>query len=624
MRRLAMAGLLGLVLGALPASALGAKLTAYPLPPGETFPVGAPTKMITSGDRVLFTENEGRIGSVDRAGRFGAPITPTHPGGALNDLAALPGNGGLWLTDSSNDAEGNPTGGVRHVGGGLYPLPNGDQPQLIVPAPDGKSLWVSGSCLGCYPGGNGAVYQVTPTGSITPFPVSQPPGIAMAFGADGALWAADCQLGGEDCGGLERITTTGAETHYATPYSVRYMSPGPGAAWLVYIRAGFAVAAASLDSAGAPTITTFTSPLESDGSGAVFGEASGIAYDKARGEMWLAAGSDIVRLTPQGNLDGFRVGSDTGPFSGAGTLAVGPDGAIWFTDPSDPRIGRLDPSSAPDRCAYAPAVTARLAEAAKPYQDLKNGLLAMNFASEEAGLLGNIVKVIVIATPVGEEYVAWSTLRFIVSQAESYTEGKLVDDPPDPHFKAIAAAPHLSLPRLRARHGMSAATARAFNRALANEARIAGLQLAYLHAVERAQGARAAADDAWVKRQDLAAAKNADDLAKAYAAEPRLLAAERAAARHSPLRRIHVTRASIKRAKRRLAHGLPRPATRPLRRFGLSAADVSGLARELRATKIRSGSVASLIGPPSQRRAARAASRAFENAAKGARCVGSA
>jgi streptogramin lyase len=624
MRRLATAVLLGSVLGALPASALGAKPTAYPLPAGDTFPVGGPTKMIAAGDRVLFTENEGRIGSVDQAGRFGAPITPTHPGGVLTDLATLPGNGGLWLTESSYDAEGHPAGGVRQVGGELYPLPNGDLPRLIVPAPDGKSLWVSGSCYGCYPGGDGAVYRVSPaTGSITPFPVSQPPGIAMAFGADGALWAADCQLGGEDCSGLERITTTGAETHYATPYSVRYMSPGPGAAWLVYIRAGFAVAAASLDSAGAPTITTFTSPLQPGGS-AVFGEASGIAYDTARGEMWLAAGSDIVRLTPQGNLDGFRVGSDTGPFGGAGTLAVGPDGAIWFTDPSHPQIGRLDPSSPPDRCAYAPAVTARLAEAARPYQDLKTALLAMNFASEEAGLLGTIVKVIVIATPVGEEYAAWSTLRFIVSQAQSYTEGKLVDDPPDPHFRAIAAAPHLSLPRLRARRGMSAATARAFNRVLANEARIAGLQLAYLHAVERAQGARAAADDAWVKRQDLAAAKNADELVKAYAVEPRLLAAERAAARHSPLRRIHVTRASIKSAKRRLAHGLPRRVTRPLRRLGLSAAAVSGLARELRATKIKSGSAASLLGTPSQRRAARAASGAFKNAAKGARCVGSA
>jgi streptogramin lyase len=623
MRRLATAVLLGLVLGAVPASALGAKLTAYPLPAGERFP-GGPTKMVTAGDRILFTENEGRIGSIDRAGRFGAPITPTHPGGVLNDIAALPGTGGLWFIEFGYDAEGHPTGGVGHVGGGLYPLPNGDLPRLIVPAPDGKSLWVSGSCFGCYPGGNGAVYRVTAaTGSITPFPVSEPPGIAMAFGADGALWGGDCQLVSNRCSGLERITTAGAETHYATPYPVGYMSPGPGAAWLVYASTEFAVAAASLDGAGAPTITTFTSPLEADGS-AIFGAPSGIAYDTARGEMWLAGSPDIVRLTPQGNLDGFRIGSDTGPFGGAATLAVGPDGAIWFADPSHAQIGRLDPSSAPDRCAYAPAVTARLAEAARPYQDLKNALLAMNFASEQAGLLGNIIKVIVIATPVGEEYAAWSTLRFIVSLVQSYTEDKLVDDPPDPNFKAIAAPPRLSLPRLRARRGMSAATARAFNRVLANEARIAGLQLAYLHAVERAQGARAATDDAWVKRQDLAAAKNAEQLAKAYAAEPTLLAAERAAARRSPLRRIHVTSASIKSAKRRLAHGLPRPVARRLRRLGLSAADVSRLARELRATKIKPGSVASLLGTPAQRRATRAASSAFKNAAKGARCVGSA
>jgi streptogramin lyase len=624
MQRLATAVVLGLVLGAAPASALGAKPTAYPLPTGEAFRAdGTPTKMVTAGDRILFEESEGRIGSIDRAGRFGGPLTPTHPGGVLTDLAALPGDGGLWFTEFGYDANGNPTGGVGHVGGGLYPLPNGDQPRLIVPAPDGKSLWVSGSCINCYPGGDGAVYQVTPTGSITPFPVSWPPGIAMAFGADGALWADDCQLVGDRCSGLERITTAGAETHYATPYPVGYMSPGPGAAWLVYASTEFAVAAASLDGAGAPTITTFTSPLQADGS-PLFGAPSGIAYDTARGEMWLAGSPDIIRLTPQGNLDGFRVGSDTGPFGGATTLAVGPDGAIWFADPSHAQIGRLDPSSAPDRCAYAPAVTARLAEAARPYQDLKNALLAMNFASEQAGLLGNIIKVIVIATPVGEEYAAWSTLRFIVSLAQSYTEDKLVDDPPDPNFKAIAAPPRLTLPRLHARRGMSAATARAFNRVLANEARIAGLQLAYLHAVERAQGAHAAADDAWVKRQDLAAATNADKLAKAYAAEPKLLAAERAAARRSPLRRIRVTRASIKRAKRRLAHGLPRPVARRLRRLGLSAADVSGLARELRAAKLKPGSVPSLLGTPAQRRAARAAGSAYENAAKGAQCVGSA
>jgi len=61
------------------------------------------------------------------------------------------------------------------------------------------------------------------------------------------------------------------------------------------------------------------------------------------GNLWIAAGSTIGRLTPGGKLTRF-------PLPGAAALRIttGPDGNLWFTDPVDffttGRIGRITPA----------------------------------------------------------------------------------------------------------------------------------------------------------------------------------------------------------------------------------------------------------------------------------------
>jgi streptogramin lyase len=55
------------------------------------------------------------------------------------------------------------------------------------------------------------------------------------------------------------------------------------------------------------------------------------------GNVWVAATGNIFRITPAGAVTGFPVPGDRFTQS----IAAGPDGNLWFTEPDDDRIGRI-------------------------------------------------------------------------------------------------------------------------------------------------------------------------------------------------------------------------------------------------------------------------------------------
>jgi hypothetical protein len=168
---------------------------------------------------------------------------------------------------------------------------------------------------------------------------------------------------------------------------------------------------------------------------------------------------------------------------------------------------------------------------------------------------------------------------------------------------------------------VTAAVAGAFNRLFSNEARVAALQTAYLHAIERAQGAAAARNNNWVTRQDRAAAHDATQIAAAYAAEAKLRLKASAAVKRTSLGNIRITARQIAQERRALARGLPSSLTRHLRKMGFSSQAISGFAAELPSAHVSPTKFSSLVANPVEQEANTAASGAYRNAAARTKCI---
>jgi len=209
-------------------------------------------------------------------------------------------------------------------------------------------------------------------------------------------------------------------------------------------------------------------------------------------------------------------------------------------------------------------------------EGIKQGLDALdNF------LLASKLLIIVIAPELGPELVALTPSDAAYFALEVAVT-KIAADPPDPHFNVIAlpAAPHLA--RVRTGRGISGSVARALNGLVRIEARVAALELAYLHCAERGQGAMRADRHDWAKRQDLAKERYAFELAS----DLRKLAGEIKTAgpvlQRSPFGRVTLTRVEMRDAQQRIArYGLPASLVRALRSFGLSPAVIRDLTHRL-------------------------------------------
>ena len=300
-----------------------AGITEYPIPSGPNGP-----QEITSGpDGALwFTENgANKIGRISVTGvvtEFTVPTANGKPWGITSGP-----DGALWFTENG----GNEIGRITTAGAFTeYTIPTGNsQPQGIAVGPDG-ALWFTEF-------GTGKIGQITTAGVFNEYATSQSDSqpYEITSGPDGALWFTEYNKGL-----IGRITTSGVLTTFATSKNDSKpagITAGPdGAIW-------FTESSKSnvdrLTTAGA--LTEYPVP----NSGPQLGDIT----TGSDGNLWYtqygasgATQNQIGRITTAGVGTQFATPQNISPEG----IVSGPDGALWFTENSANRVGRLAVTSA--------------------------------------------------------------------------------------------------------------------------------------------------------------------------------------------------------------------------------------------------------------------------------------
>jgi virginiamycin B lyase len=206
------------------------------------------------------------------------------------------------------------------------PTPNSG-PSFIARGPDG-ALWFT------EPGAS-QIGRITTAGAVTEFPLpassnpatpSRPGGIVA--GPDGALWFTD-----QGAGKIGRITTAGSITEFNIPTansSPTFITVGAdGALWFTEAIGNKIGRLSRFD----------TSATEFPIAKSLGTQPEGITAGPD-GMIWffLANNEQIVRLDPSnGNMQAFALA----PQADQGSIAKGPDGALWFTEFARGRVGPM-------------------------------------------------------------------------------------------------------------------------------------------------------------------------------------------------------------------------------------------------------------------------------------------
>jgi virginiamycin B lyase len=334
-----------------------------------------------------------------------APVTPTAtltPFGVITEYRVPRANSGLWdITLGPDGALWFVEYNVHKIGRlttdghfAEYVIPSDPtkfEIQNITSGPD-HALWFTEipTTIGEGIADRGLIGRITTDGQVTEFqltpPNSQPFGITP--GPDGALWFADCagnKIGRITTGGqikeyelppwqsnggvggncptmitsgpdgalwfternsnkIGRITTDGHLSAYdiPTPHSgVLDITSGPdGALWFTESLVGRQIG--RITTAG--VISEYPLPDQET-------DVPGSIVSGPDGALWFTLGVDpynpaistvnkIGRLTPDGQFSVYPIPTlDSDP--SAGDIALGPDGALWFTEYRGNKIGRI-------------------------------------------------------------------------------------------------------------------------------------------------------------------------------------------------------------------------------------------------------------------------------------------
>jgi len=172
---------------------------------------------------------------------------------------------------------------------------------LIAAGPDGN-MWFTDRNVG--------VGRITPSGSITTFPVASTPWpFSIAAGPDGNMWVT------YQDGIIRRVGVNGTVTTFTAPGAPNILSAtaGPdGNLWFGYWSVG--------DSGVGEVTPSGTFTLHSAGAADRFGQAIAVGAD---GNIWFTNPSGIGRATPDGDVTWFPGGK------GGVHLLAGSDGNLW-------------------------------------------------------------------------------------------------------------------------------------------------------------------------------------------------------------------------------------------------------------------------------------------------------
>ncbi len=229
-----------------------------------------------------------------------------------------------------------------------YPLnPGTVYAGFMIRGPD-NNVWFS-EFLGA---GRDAIARITPSGTITDFPV---PGssVRITAGSDGNIWYTRT---GD--GAIGKMTLTGAVVTYTLPAgitSTNGITSGPdGNLWIT-------------DKSG-NQILRVTTDGQVTGQFPVPTPASGLTdiVTGADGNLWFIewAANQIGRITPSGIISEFPI--PTADAHIGLDITAGPDGAIWFGErrsyPDPGQVGRIASSGTvteyPMRNGFTTAITA--------------------------------------------------------------------------------------------------------------------------------------------------------------------------------------------------------------------------------------------------------------------------
>ena len=308
-----------LILFVLPSMGVSQTITEYAVA------TPAPTDLygITKGPDGAVWFGESRTAKIGRVAPDGS-ITefPTAGGSPPYQLATGP-DGNIWFVDGGSIGRMTPAGQVTYFRGASDGMGGFGNPEDITAGPEG-ALW--------YADGVGRIGKITTGGVVTVFPLTPSQHVGaypytIAAGPDGNLWFTDA-----DNQEIERMTPTGTVTDFPVtgfrPYDI---TAGPDGAMWFTIQAG-----GGSGSGGIGRITTTgevrTFPLNSS----TFSISAG-----PDGNLWFTNLSDqIGRITLDGAITWIPVlSASAAPWA----ITTGADGNLWFTETAANKIGRLQP-----------------------------------------------------------------------------------------------------------------------------------------------------------------------------------------------------------------------------------------------------------------------------------------
>jgi streptogramin lyase len=327
-------------------------------------PGGVPWAMVAGPEGSLWFTGLGNppaIGRITPEGAITDFSAGLNPGSSPGDVAAGP-DGNIWFTDNgATKAIGRitPAGTITEFSAGLNPQ---GTPDGLLAQPEGN-IWFTDKA-----GSATAIGRITPAGSIAEF--GSVPSSVYAFdeliaGPDGNLWLAS----NGPALGIARVTPLGEISEFGAGISPQNLELGPlvsgpdGNVWFA-ARGNRSASPASGSTAAigrvtpSGTVTEFgkcvhpgppftgrppyTGPIS-----LAVGPDGNIWYTSLPAGHASSVGSTaaIGRVTPSGKVTEFRAG--LAPGSRPVSIVAGADGSMWFGDYGTFSIGRITPPSAP-------------------------------------------------------------------------------------------------------------------------------------------------------------------------------------------------------------------------------------------------------------------------------------